>query len=289
MPFKEIDEPLRKLLKKFANLIDREWPSSVSREGGTHIVFHSFVLVADTTYRTIIWICAEKPDLVGRDPQFVLSVPPLARTILDQLFTVCFLSEDIEGRSFSYFKAGWREIKEKDIRERQRYSSEQNWENILGSNVHLLSMLGELAKLTDAERATHSLIKRFPNPGRMHEQCTSSSLKDYLIFLNDWYYKQSSQESHLSATGLITRAFPQVLVHSGLIPEQSHQEHLDKARSSSVVTSVTLTVALLSEIQGVLKFPSIFQELSYLWTLLGKHWKDPEDLYKRRYQSLLTP
>jgi hypothetical protein len=261
----------------------------VSQEGGTHIIFHSFVVVAETTYRTIIWICAEKPDYDGRDPIFVHSVPPLARAILDQVFTVCFLSEDIEERSFRYFKAGWREIAEKDIRERQRYSYDKKWEEVLSTNVQLLDKLGELAKVTEAERTTLSLIKKFPNPGRMHEECNISSLKDYLIFLNDWFYKQLSQEAHLSATGLITRAFPQVLVHSGLIPEQKLQERLGQVRSSTIVTTLTLTVALLSEIQAILKFPSINQELCYLWTLLGGYWKDPDDLYKRRYQSLLIP
>jgi len=289
--FKKLDEPLRKQLRKFANLIDREWPSAVRREAGTHIIFHSFVLAAETTYKTIIWICAELPDLEGkgRDPQFVLSVPPLARAILDQVFTVCFLSEDIEERSFWYFKAGWREIKERDDRERRRYSTDRGWEEALSSNLELLDKLGELAKITQDEQATPSRITKFPNPGRMHEKCVDSSLKDYLLFLNDWFYRELSQEAHLSATGLISRAFPQVLAHTGLIPDQWLRERLEQVRSRTVVTTVTLMIALLSEIQGILKFPSISQELSYLWTLLGAYWKVPEDLYKRRYQSLLTP
>jgi len=289
LEFNKVDERLRKLLKKFANLIDREWPSSVSQKGGTHIIFHSFVLVAETTYRTIIWICADKPDFVGRDPKFTLSVAPLARTILDQVFTACFISEAVEERSFWYFKAGWRELMEKDNLERQRYSSDETWQEALKTNVDLQAKLQELANITEAERAKLSLIKRFPNPGRMHEECKDKSIKDYLIFLNDWFYKQLSQESHLSATGLISRAFPQVLVHIGLIPEQMLRERLEKVRSAGIVTSMTLTVSLLSELQGILKFPSISSDLSYLWTILGAYWKDPDDLYKRRYQSLLAP
>lgn len=289
--FKKLDEPLTKQLRKFANLIDREWPTSVSQEGGTHIIFHSFVLAAETTYKTIIWICAELPDLEGkgRDPQFVLSVPPLARAILDQVFTVCFLSEDIKERSFWYFKAGWRELKERDDRERRRYSTDKRWEEVLRTNLELLDRLGELAKVTKDEQATPSKIKTFPNPGRMHTKCVNGSLKDYLLFLNDWFYRELSQEAHLSATGLITRAFPQVLVHTGAIPDQLLRERLEQVRSSTIVTTVTLMVALLSEIQGILKLPSISEDLSYLWTLLGAYWKDPEDLYKRRYQSLLAP
>ena len=286
LDFKKVDEPLRKLLKKFANLIDREWPSSVSREAGTHIILHSFILVAQTTYRTIIWVCAEKPDLPGRDPVFVLSVPPLTRALLDQVFTLCFLSENVLERSLWYFKAGWREIKEKDALERARYASDESWKEVLSTNLGMLEKLGELANVTPAERDRLAQIKRFPNPGRMHESC-GDRLKHFLIFLNDWFYKQLSQEAHLSATGLITTAFPQVLVHNGSISESMLQERLLQVRSNTVVATITLTVALISEMQGIIKFPLISQELTYLWTLLGKYWKDPDDLYTRRYQSLL--
>lgn len=283
LEFNKVDEPLRYVLKKFANLIDREWPPTVNQKGGTHIIFHSFVLVAETTYRTIIWICAETPSLAGRDSKFVLSVPPLARAILDQIFTVCFLSEDIEYRSFWYFKAGWLEIKRQDLRERQRYGSDDKWKNVLSTNQDLLEKLGELAKVAKDEK-----IDPFPNPGRMHEYCKNKSLQDYLTFLNLWFYKQLSQEAHLSATGLITRAFPQVLVHSSLMPEKLLEERLVQIRSSTIVTVLTLTVALLSEIQAILRFPSIGADLRYLWTVLGTYWNEPKDLYARRYDSLLT-
>src|SRR5215831_6650812 len=43
LEFNKVDEPLRYVLKKFANLIDREWPPTVNQKGGTHIIFiHSF-------------------------------------------------------------------------------------------------------------------------------------------------------------------------------------------------------------------------------------------------------
>lgn len=103
----------------------------------------------------------------------------------------------------------------------------------------------------------------------------------------EWFYREFSQEVHLSMPGLIVRGFPLVLVHKGEKSEAEFEDHLKRVRSDTVVATLSLTTALLSEIQGILNFPSVSQDLRYLWGTLGAYWDKPSDLYARRYEKLL--
>jgi hypothetical protein len=87
--------------------------------------------------------------------------------------------------------------------------------------------------------------------------------------------------------GLIVRGFPLVLVHKGEKSDAELEDHLKRVRSDTAIVTVTLATALLSEIQGILNFPSVSQELRYLWGILGAYWNKPSDLYAQRYEKLL--
>ena len=87
--------------------------------------------------------------------------------------------------------------------------------------------------------------------------------------------------------GLIVRGFPLVLAHKGKKSEAELEDHIKRVRSDTVVATLTLTIALLSEIQGILNFPSVSQDLRYLWGTLGAYWDKPSDLYAQRYKNLL--
>ncbi len=285
LPFQVVGQPLDELLQAFPNLIFRNWPKNINTANGQQLILHAFVDVGANTYKTILWICADIPNYPERKLEYVLSVPPLVRSILDQVFTLCFLSEDLDNRALLYHKSGWRELWERDQRERQRYGESQKWATVLIENRNLLNALAELTHLSEEEKINPTRhIEYWPLPSRMIKHCLDQSIANYLDFLEDWFYRELSQETHLSHPGLISRAFPLVID----IPPDKLREHLEGRKSVAIVTSITLTIALLSEVQGILRFPGMDEKLKYLWTILQKYWTAPSDLYQKRYQRLLS-
>src|SRR5207244_2630765 len=95
------------------NKLEREWPSAVPAHKASSLVLRLLVAVSENTYRTIRYFCADKSDDGARKLQYALSAPPMARTILDALFTIIFLFEDLPARTAWYVRAGWREMEEK--------------------------------------------------------------------------------------------------------------------------------------------------------------------------------
>lgn len=287
LDFEVVDKPLKNLLKAFPNLIYRSWPNEVKPDGGVQLILHSFATVTTNTYESIIWICAEKPDSFGRKLEFVLSIPPLLRALLDQVFTICFLSEDVPGRSVEFFKSGWLEVNEKLTRLEEKHGNSPKWSQFFQTNRALQDRLATLTGLTPKEKSGETRINYWPIPSQMRGKCRNPATADYIEYLYEWFYREFSQEAHLSMPGLIVRGFPLVLAHKGEKSEAELEDHIKRVRSDTVVATLTLTIALLSEIQGILNFPSVSQDLRYLWGTLGAYWDKPSDLYAQRYKNLL--
>ena len=99
LDFAVIGEPLRTLLLATGNKIEREWPAHLRQISGAREFFLLTVRTTEITYRSVLWLAADKPKDPDRKPEFALSIPPLARTILDHLINVVFVLEDmLQGR-----------------------------------------------------------------------------------------------------------------------------------------------------------------------------------------------
>src|SRR5260370_22610551 len=88
--FSVIARPLDSLLVALGNKIEREWPVSLATVRGGQALFLLTLRTAEATYRSLRFLCADKPPDPNRRLEFSISVPPLNRTILDNLFTVLF-------------------------------------------------------------------------------------------------------------------------------------------------------------------------------------------------------
>src|ERR1041385_3903537 len=97
-----------------ANKIEREWPARHSTLPHMHFmqaVLGLKIRLARITYRTVCFLCADQRQLEPEwKPYYMLAVPTLNRTILDAIFNVLFLLEDLDNRSAWYLKSGWKEF-----------------------------------------------------------------------------------------------------------------------------------------------------------------------------------
>jgi hypothetical protein len=282
LSFELFREPLDTLAVATINKIDREWPPNVPKHRASHIVVRLLIAASENTYRTIRFICADKPEDESRKLQYALSVPPLARTILDTLFTVVFLFEDLPARTAWYLRAGWREMEEKRARFQNAYGDDPSWANYLRDLGNLISEDRDLGPITDNEAVNPSKIDYWPTPAQMIRKCVSDDRRAFLQHLNDWFYREMSQDAHMSWPGLIRRG----AYFLSAKPTDDERAILEKFKSDSFSAALILFLALLSEVELALRL-GLGDRAKYLWGILLPYAGDAKEIYELRYQATL--
>jgi hypothetical protein len=95
-----VQEKLETLSLALVNKIEREWPASLGQLRFTQGFFGLTVRFSRITYRTACYLCADARMKEGEWRwYYTLALPSLNRTILDAIFNVVFMLEDLEPRS----------------------------------------------------------------------------------------------------------------------------------------------------------------------------------------------
>jgi hypothetical protein len=281
--------PIEEIPSALVNRIARERGQALA---GVHPALPEFLEVSlrisDVTWRTIKSLCADKVLADEQRLQFAISVPPLARTLLDSLFTIIYLFDEPAGNTRRFLASGWRELLDIDARLRGRHGQDPEWDAWLGGLAGDISRLERHAAITADERKKPKLVSWWPNPGKMGSTTSDVRAKEatrasFLAYLNDWFYKHLSGDSHLSFTGLARRG--------GRLLDPENLERtkasLTLYRSEVVFDSLTIFMALLSEISGQLKLDHEAERLRLAWSYLSK-WPSAHDLYEQRYRTWLA-
>jgi hypothetical protein len=283
LPFESIRDELDTVPIALANKIEREWPAKWQGVTDSWLVLSGMVRIASNTHKSIRYLCADSPPDPTRKLEYAVSVPPLARTILDSLFTVVFLLEDLPARMPWYLKSGWRELLEEHQRYQAAYGSDPAWSSWLTGTGNFVASMQARAGVTPQEASAPSSIPWWPNPGQMLRSGKLSPQNlGYLQYLNDWFYRSLSSASHLSLPGFMIR--------SGYLFDARHsdkrEEFLTKYKSDSVVTATILLVALISELELSVGF-GLGPRCAYLWGALAPSFGAAQEVYSLRYQGRL--
>ena len=286
--FRVIRDPLDEALEALKNLIDREWPKGLETIPGAHALFLTMLKVAINTYQSVLFIAADLPKDSAPPLEFALSIPPLTRSLLDQLFSVIFLSEDLPTRVQWYYKAGWRESKEAYDRYNSRYGEDPGWASWLASYGTFQERIRidwgmsdeEIASLKE-KKEKKKKIKFWPIPSKMPERALNSENRVFLEYLGAWFYRTLSQDAHLSFPGLVHRGSALLLE-----PGEEREAQLIKRKSQALGTTITVLLALASEMEHLLQFGR-GEKLAFVWTVLIGYWEEADDLYKMRYAQFL--
>jgi hypothetical protein len=110
LDFAIIREPIDELLAAFDNTLEREWPQKWSDLHDARTVVRANFKLIRVTYNVIRLLCKEKYQDPWQKPEFMTAVPPLTRTILDSVFTLVFLFDDIRTKAGLFKRGGWLEI-----------------------------------------------------------------------------------------------------------------------------------------------------------------------------------
>lgn len=289
LDFRVIEQPLDSLLVALENKIEREWPLRFRNIKGAQQLFLLTLKTANVTYRSIRYLCADKPPDPARRLEYSISISPLNRTILDNLLTLMFVMEDLPTRCQWYFKADWRETRRELNRYRAEYGNYAEWQEWLGRFAAYSDAGITIANISPTEVANPLAIPSWPNPGKMPYFGLSKTSpmprnRDFMKYLNDWFYADLSQQAHLGGSGLAKRSG--FLLYD-LRDNPEREKLLKKYKYSLVGQTVALILALASEIEAHFHF-DLHERTCYMWGLIAPVIVVAKELYDKRYADLLT-
>ena len=118
---------------------------------------------------------------------------------------------------------------------------------------------------------------------RLSSKVTTPPGRAFMKYLDDWFYKDLSQQAHLGGTGLMKRA--SVLILGRHDPERERALRVNKY--SWCGQTIALMLALASELEAYFGF-GLRERLSYIWGLTVPVIVVANELYDKRYAALLT-
>lgn len=283
LDFKVVGEPLKSLAEATINKVEREWPKRFSHIPGGQVLFRLLTVIAVTAYETTKYFCAEKPEDPVRKISFASSAPPLLRSLLDEIYIVAFIGENMESRVPWYYRAGWREMAERYALYKERYSEEPAWRKWLEDYSRYLEWTRADWGITDTEAADLKSIQWWPIPTQMKKHSDiSEASRRFFDYLEAWFYRELSQESHLSYPGLAHRGSTFLRERDDPLKENAWR----KKRSDAVSYAIVLLLAFLSEVNSLCGF-GLHGRCLYLWGVLREYLPIAEELYSERYRLLL--
>jgi hypothetical protein len=279
---KVIEEPLDMLLTAASNKLEREWPASVPCHPSSPVYLRAFVLVSHNIFRAMRYFCADKPPDPSRKPEYANAARPLARVILEIVFNVIFLLEDLTSRTERFEKAGWRSMAEDLERFTKSYGEDPDWSPYLKVFGDHVERGREFFRLTEAEFENPRSIPKWPLPRGMREQA-STEVAAHLQYLADWFYKNLSEDAHVNWLGLVRLGAGLMGDYGGVIDVDWN---LAKQKSDTLATTVILLLVLLSELEISLKL-GLGPKLPYLWRIMNEGFLASKEVYVRRFDGRL--
>lgn len=285
--FSVVGDPLNKLLLAVGNKLSREWPQRYSNVLGARELFVMHVRTSRMTYLSALYLGADKPPDPLRLPEFCTSIPVLNRSILDSLFTIMFILEDVQSRIAWFWEADWRETRLELDRYIAEYGSLPEWQTWLARLTEHCDTGIAHANLSATQAANPKALRSWPNPGSILRYGLSPTdplpaNRTFMKYLNDYFYIDLSQQTHLGAWGMAKRA-PIYLDEVQGDPDRP--EKLKKNRYAQLGQSVGLVLALASEVEAHFNF-GLRQQALYVWGLAAPAIGVAEEMYNKRYQNL---
>jgi hypothetical protein len=281
IPFDSFSKELDELLIALGNKLEREWPRGRATHAASSTVLRQLVRASTNIYSTIRFFCADRPGDPSRKLEYSVSAGPLSRVILEALYAVLFLLEDLPNRTTWLQKAGWREMHEELARMRAAYAGQADWDEFLERFAGQLQILAEGFGITEAETRDPTSIRYWPIPSKMKRE-VSAGTAEYMEYLNSWFYRTLSQEAHLSWPGLVR-------LSAGLIIDNDYDlgtDTLRKHKSDVVATAIVLLLALASELEVDLRY-GLADRLKYVWGVLNPYFLMSKEIFERRYEARL--
>lgn len=288
--FRMVQRPLEGLLlnvdRDLQRLVDKNAYGGGALASRPLIIMDAAVRVAQNSYLSVCYLTADSPEDSARKPNYVLIVPTINRQLLDLLTSLVYMLDDFPARVLQYERAGWREKYEEYKRFEEKFAKDPEWRDFFKVRKKGLDTTGLVLGISDKEQKSPSLIQRWWTPSQLKDEPTKS--RQFLRWLYKWLYEDTSEQAHLSSSGMVMVApfllaeiaggQDQELVESRII-KQYHFIHVSR-------TAFT-TLAIATEISTFFKLDNGSQ-IGYLWRVFAEHSDEAKEMLAQRYEGMLA-
>jgi len=239
------------------------------------------------SYEAVLYLTGDTPEDPRRKPNYVIVIPNINRQLLDLLFTLTYMLEDLRARSLDYQRAGYRDLYEEIASFRDVFGNDPEWKRYFDNTEAMLRQMVPIFNITPEERANPSLIDYWPTPFKLVKRAKKGSIPcaSFLEYLEKWLYKETSAQAHLTFAGLF-RVAPFV------VAPMLGKEYVDKVQDVPMkmfhfqqVSRTTLSfLAIATEIDTSCRLGNR-ESINYLWVILGEYVAEAKEMWEQRYRD----
>jgi len=291
-----IKDKLLYLLEATANKLEREWPPRYRHVDSSTIMFFQLFRNAINTYNTIFYICADIPKDPDRRPIYALSLPPLTRTLFEQLIMFLFLLVDVPNFVPYLFKTGYTELRMELDHCVKYHGTEKNWKPYIKHLKERIAGHEKTYNLSAREIGKPvKTIGRGPTPGGLlrllKDNRPRAKVIPFIEYLNSWLYRELSGQTHLNILELAGKgaffSIEQSKAMFGNDWETTRKDELEKYRQKQIMVAITIMLAMATEIELHFNYGQR-EKVMFLWTILNEYSDMTKDFWVTRYSALLT-
>jgi hypothetical protein len=275
--------------KLLAECVDK-LKQSISNMPG-HMAQGFFIIniqMCRNAWHTVAYLCAnQRATEAGWMWDYVLLVPAINRTILDSLFNVVFMLEDLPTRSGWFYESGWRETKEQMEREKAVYAGLPEWQEYLQNLERIVQMGISQFSITPDKISDLKKIKYWPNPGKMvqHPAMPQTGARQFLQYMNDWFYRELSSQTHLSSHGIQMVGMLAIRRDYGpVVQKQIESEQFESFRAQQVTRTAISVLCVVTEVNQTFAL-KLDNELKGLWADLVESIPESLEVFDKRYAA----
>jgi hypothetical protein len=278
---RNIDSELVRHLRQAVTSRDSEAERRVS-------LFLTMMRLTKNCYEAVSFICSDSDDNPKCKREFVFILPPTNRQLLDLLFTLVFMLDDFPTRSVAYELGGYRQARETYDKFYARYGASTNpkWQAHFLTLQEWLPKMETYLSITPEQKAKPALIPYWRAPYRLMQTPTRS--QPFMEYLEKWLYGETSAQAHLNAAGLFSIG---AFLINELAPEFEREAmsntNFDKFKFRHFVRTLVTVLAIASEVDTFCRLNNR-EALTRMWVTLGGYSEEADNIYKLRYQAMLT-
>jgi hypothetical protein len=235
------------------------------------------------SYEAVRYLTADIPSDPLRKATYVLVVPNINRQLLDVLFSLVYMLDDLMPRSLQYQKAGWRDLIEERDLYKSRFASDDEWQNHFENMEEQLTRLVDRFRITPEEQADPNLVDYWKTPFKLSKRDGPS--RSFLEFMEKWIYKDVSNHSHLGFAGLqkVSSFLVEDLLGDAVQP-QLQLRAMQSFHFQQVSRTAVMYLAIATEIDTYFSLGN-HPDSDYLWIMFSEYVVEAQEIYDLRYRN----
>jgi len=235
------------------------------------------------SYDAVRYVSADTPPDPARKANYTIVLPAINRQLLDLLFSLVYMLDDLIPRSLDYQRAGWRDFVEVRDSLKAQFGGRNDWTDFLEAMDSQIDTMVDRFKVSTEEQQNPNLIDYWKTPLKLAKRV--GPCQNFLQFLEKEIYKDVSAQAHLTFAGLLkVSGFLVADLLGDQVPEANRIRAMQSFHFQQVSRTAITYLAVTTEIDTYLKLGNQ-AAIDYLWVILSEFVVEAKEMYEIRYQN----